>query len=575
MNLDPDARLPLALDPTRRSSQRDIPNSSPRSRRLDYPLSADVKRIGTESDEKDDAINNCITLWFPPDISPTRTYASPVAVIANNDKSVYVLSLPASEVLERLTYPDCVNRAVMSPDGDLLVAVLDDPFLYVHQRKPKSSPHIGSYHTKGEYEWVGVCRIQLEGQSQADKTTMRGSFALTFSQSGKYLAVATQYGIISVFDTETLTQEDTEPLAVFTSSRPGRQAGAIREMEFSRGPFDLLAWTEASGRVGVADLRDLFLSRQLLMVDSRLDGVENVIVVERAGEPVIDPRLRSFRSDSPTSSGTTSNYLGLDLERRQLRYLTREMLDRHQSPLTPEELEVLQAHRIARRQRDALAEVRNTSGWGPWGGGQSSTATLGGTSNGEARAGSDRRISTAGLPAALREFINPDRTAASFRSFINERNQERERRNQQQQPRQRSSVILAAADRETEQETLGSSSTRNDDTSAGLGRLTLTPPLTVGSDSSSNPWAEIDALYRTRFPADDPPDRSTRLRIELDDDDRQGFANRLRRPFGDFGLGARDESTMILRGVLRRHNDDDERQPETMGLCWSPDGRIL
>jgi hypothetical protein len=571
--LDPDARLPLDFDPVRRSSPRDTPSTSRRSRGLNYPLSVEVKRIGTESDEKDDAINNCITLWSPPNIVSERTYTTPVAVIANNDKSVYILSLPESETLEKLTYPDCVNRAVMSPDGELLVAVLDDPFLYVHQRKSKPSAHNKMHHSKQEYEWVGVCRIQLEGQSQADKTTMKGSFALTFSKSGKYLAVATQYGLISVFDVETFTQEDTEPLAIFSSSRPGRQTGAIREMEFSPGPFDLLAWTEASGRVGIADLRNLFLSRQLLMVDSRLDGVDKISITERPGEPVIDPRLRSFRTDSPSSSSSTPDYLGLDLERRQLRHLTREMLDRHQSPLTTEELEVLQAHRIARRQRDALAESSGSSGWGPWTG--RSTATPGGTGNGEATTSSDRRISTTGLPAALREFVNPDRTAASFRSFINERNQDRERRNQQQEPRRRSSVMLAAAERAIEQETFGPSSTGNDDTSAGLGRLALTSPRTVGSDSPNNPWAEIDALYRNRYPAEDPPSRSTRLRIELDEEDRQGFANRLRRPFGDLGLGSRDESSMILRGVLRRHNEDDERPPETMGLCWSPDGRIL
>lgn len=571
---DPDSRLPLDLDPFRRSSPRDTPSTSRRSHGLSYPLSAQVKRIGTEADEKDDAINNCITLWFPHNTLTEGIYTTPVAVVANNDKSVYILSLPESEILEKLTYPDCVNRAVMSPDGDLLVAVLDDPFLYVHQRKPMVSTYGGLHHSKQGYEWVGMCRIQLEGQSQADKTTMKGSFALTFSKSGKYLAVATQYGIISVFDVETFTQDNTEPLAIFTSSRPGRQTGAIREMEFSPGPFDLLAWTEATGRVGVADLRNLFLSRQLLMVDCRLDGVEKISITEGPGEPVIDPRLRSFRTDPPSSSSTTPDYLGLDLERRQLRHLTREMLDRHQSPLTTEELEVLQAHRIARRQRDALAEASGSSGWGSWAGGQRST-TSGGTLNGEATGSSERRISTAGLPAALREFVNPDRTAASFRSFINERNQDRERRNQQQEPRRRSSVILAAAERAMEQEPIGASSARNDDTSASFGRLTLTPPRTVGSDSPNNPWAEIDALYRTRLPADDPPSRSTRLRIELDDDDRQGFANRLRRPFGDLGLGARDESNMILRGVLRRHNEDDERSPETMGLCWSPDGRIL
>ena len=569
--LDPDVRLPLDLDPVHRSSPRGTPSTSRRSRGPNYPLSAQVRRIGTASDEKDGAINNCITLWFPPGMVSENTYSIPVAVIANNDKSVYILSLAESETIERLTYPDCVNRAVMSPDGELLVAVLDDPFLYVHQRKLKPSAHKKLHLSRQEHEWAGLCRIQLEGQHQADKTSMKGSFALTFSNSGKYLAVATQYGVITVFDVETFTQADTKPLAIFTCSRPSRSHGAIREMEFSPGPLDLLAWTEASGRAGVADLRDLFLSRQLLMVDSRLDEVERISITERPREPAIDPRLHSFRRNSPSPSSSTPDYLGLDLERRQLRHLTREMLDRHQSPLTTEELEVLHAHRVARRQRDALAESSGNSGRGPWGAG--SIGTSGGTA--DIIYSSERRISTTGLPATLREFINPDRTAASFRSFINERNQDRERRSQQQEPRRRSSIILAAAERAMEQEALNSSSTRNEDTSTGLGRLTLTPSRAIGSDSPSNPWAEIDALYRTRYPAEDPPSRATRLRIELDEEDRQGFANRLRRPFGDLGLAARDEGSMISRGVLRRHNEDNERPPETMGLCWSPDGRIL
>jgi hypothetical protein len=571
---DPDARLPLDLDPAHRSSPRDTPTITRRSRGYIFPLVADVKRLGNEADEKDDAINNCITLWFPSRTTSDRAYTTPVAVVANNDKSVYILDLPGSEIIERLTYPDCVNRAVMSPDGELLVAVLDDPFLYVHQRKLKPSPVGELNHSGRKYQWVGACRIQLEGQTQADKTTMKGSFAVTFSNSGQYLAVATQYGIISVFEVATLIHQDSEPLAIFTSSRPGQQSGAIREMEFSAGPFDLLAWTESSGRVGVADLRNLFLSRQLLMVDCRLEGVEKVGVTEKPGEPLTDPRLRNVRTDSPSSSSTTPDYLGFDLERRQLRHLTREMLDRHQSPLTTEELEVLQAHRIARRQRDGLVEASGTTGWGPWAGNQ--RPTVSGTNSGEASASSDRRISTTGLPAALREFVNPDRTAASFRSFINERNLDRERRNQQQEPRRRSSVILAAAERGMEQEAQVTSSARMDvETSTGLGRLTLTPPRLSGSDSPNNPWAEIDAFYRNRFPADPPSDRTTRLRIELEEDDRQGFASRLRRPFGDLGVGPRDESSMILRGVLRRNNDDDSRPPETMGLCWSPDGRIL
>lgn len=162
-----------------------------------------------------------------------------------------------------------------------------------------------------------------------NKSAMRGSFAACFSKSGKWLAVATQYGLISVFETEKLP-DPSALMVVFTSSRPGGESGAIRAMEFSPGPYDLLAWTEASGRATCADVRNLFLSRQQLIIDSHASDVERVIVSDQAGEALIDPRLRNIRTDS----SRTPDYLGLDLERRQLRHLTREMLDRHQAPLT-------------------------------------------------------------------------------------------------------------------------------------------------------------------------------------------------------------------------------------------------
>lgn len=245
-------------------------------------------------------------------------------------------------------------------------------------------------------------------------------------------------------------------------------------------------------------------------------------------------------------------------------------------------LEVLHAHRIARRQRDAanaareareaLAEVSATSRLGSsWTDNmQILPRTPAGAQNAESSGRSER--STEGLPAALREFVNPDRTAASIRTFINERNRENERRNQLLQEPRRSSMLLAAAENAIEQETLGSSSSRSNNESTGLERLTLTPPRlqSFRSDSPNNPWAEIDALYRSRF--DPPPDRATRLRIEVEGEDgrERDFAHRLRqpwRPLDDLnGLGDREDS-----GLLR----DVQHPDETMGCSWSEDGRIL
>ncbi len=237
---------------------------------------------------------------------------------------------------------------------------------------------------------------------------------------------------------------------------------------------------------------------------------------------------------------------------------------------------MLQAHRVARRQRDAanaareareaLAEASATLRLGSWADGQRSNTASTSAADVEESGSTERRIPAGGLPAALREFVNPDRTAASIRTFINERNRENERRT-------RSSMILAAAENAIEQETLGASSSRSNNETSGLERLTLTAPRlqAFGSDSSNNPWAEIDALYRSRY-ADPPLDRSTRLRIELEDEDRRDFAQRLRqpwRPLDDHSeSGDRQESDVSLRDILL-HPD------ETMGISWSADGRIL
>jgi hypothetical protein len=567
LDADPDARLPLDLDPSRRSIPRDTASFLRRSRNTRYPLFANVKKVGTE-------IVNCVTIWFPDETTSNRTYKKPVAVVANNDCTVSILDLEDdSEILEKLTFPDFVNRSVMSPDGETLITICDDPFLYIHQRRQKHGLSKGRTNSMKDYEWAQWGRLQLTGQRLADKSNMRGSFAASFSRSGKYLAVATQYGMISIFDTENLTQADVDPLVIFTTSRPGRECGAVRAMEFSPEPFDLLAWTESSGRIGLADVRNLFLSRQLIMIDCRADGVERVPVSERPSEPVIDPRLRAFRAESPSSSSTTPDYLGLDLDRRPQRNSIRDILDRHQSP-TAEELELLSAHRNARHLRD-LAEASNTSNFSSIIGGQRPTPPIGSSTNGEGSSSSDRRISTASYPAALREFINPDRTGgAAFRSFINDRDQERRDRSlQPQEPRRRSSIILAAAEQSIERETLGSSTTRNgNETSTSLERLTLTPPRLINSPS----WVDMEALYRAnpRFSTDSALDRSARLRVELEDDDRRDFAHRLRQPWrpsddlNQSGVGSRDEST-TLRGVIR------SAPQETMGCCWSPDGRIL
>jgi hypothetical protein len=528
------------------------------------PLSAKTTKIGEE-------VVNCIEIWSPNPNASENAYTVPVAVVSNNDFTVSIIDISASEVLDELTLPDCVNRSVLSPSGVLLATICDDPFLYIHERVETRS-------SKGKYEWVQRGRRQLPGQKQGDKNNMRGSFAAAFSYSGKYLAIATQYGVVSLFDAETIADDAVDSLLKsFTSSRPGPEPGAIRDMTFSPGPFDLLTWTESSGKFCVADMRNLCLSRQLIKIDSQSDGIETITVSERPADSVIDPRLRSFRADQPSSTAsTTPDYLGAELERRQgaeserrqLRHhLAREMLDRRQAPLTTEDLEVLHAHGIARRQRDAANAARETTAEAsrpP----RSNSISIGRTRSVE------RRISTTNLPPALREFVNPERSTTSIRSYINDRNHDRERRGQAEldQPRRLHMIQLAAAESAMERDARNDGEEPNSLERLALARQRLS---TIGNGTPYDPWADFEALYHTRFAADSSVDRSTLVRVEIEDEDRSDFANRLRRPWVPPGEQAqssgvaRDEGTLILRAISR------SGVVETMGCAWSEDGRIL
>ncbi|KAK4215655.1 hypothetical protein QBC37DRAFT_458235 [Rhypophila decipiens] len=292
-SMDPDDRLPLDLGP-----EESILASLARLR-PEKNILAQSKKVGKDR-------VNCITMWFPPSLVAAfeGAYSQPVAVLANNDKTVSVVGLWEDQVvLGELTYPDCVNRAVISPDGRLLIAVSDDPYLYIHERVEKPSHRPNAFRTADRpiYEWKP------------------GSFAACFSSTGRFLAVGTQYGSISVFNVAAFTATDVDPLITsFKSSRPYAELGAVRDMAFAPGPIDLLAWTEDRGRVGVADLRSGFVSRQIIRLD-KLDDYEHINIVDAPLERgIIDPRLL----DTPLSSrreavmSSLANSLDLSVESR-------------------------------------------------------------------------------------------------------------------------------------------------------------------------------------------------------------------------------------------------------------------
>lgn len=185
-------------------------------------------------------------------------------------------------------------------------------------------------------------------------TETRGSFAACFSSTGEFLAVGTQYGTISIFHVPSLTHPQANPLITsFNSSRSNAEFGAVRDMAFSPGPYDLLAWTEDRGRVGVADVRKCFDSRQIL----HLDKDEDFEVLSVSDRGTIDPRLldqRSERNEALLATFATA------LENR--RSDGQSLLARYNVPLSSEETAVLEAIQDYRRRQEQYGTSGRTRG---------------------------------------------------------------------------------------------------------------------------------------------------------------------------------------------------------------------
>jgi hypothetical protein len=342
--LDPEVRLPFGYE-VGTDQYTSVMDLMSRSRGSDKSFVAKSSKMAKDR-------VNCITLWFPtPSISTCDgSYTSPVAVLANNDRTVTLVSLDEfeadekSEPLATITYPDFVNRAIISPDGRFLIAILDDPYLYVHERVPKS---VESSRTRErqDYRWELKQRLLLKSQRKDDKTDRRGSFAACFSSSGEYLAVGTQHGTISIFQTALLNDPDADALVTtFTSSQPESLSGAVRDMAFCPGPFDILAWTEDRAHIGIADLRSGYAVRQIVDINTEGD-FEHVTILDRN---TVDPRLLERRSTERRNNSSGAGSTTVTEGRRRVA----EGLEALNHPLTTDETLVLEAIRGDRRRRE-------------------------------------------------------------------------------------------------------------------------------------------------------------------------------------------------------------------------------
>jgi WD40 repeat protein len=525
---------------------------------------------------------NCITLWFPPTtLQPFEgAYDEPVAVLANNDKSVAIVSLRSQELLIEIEYPDCVNRAVCSPDGRLLIAISDDPYLYIYEQaciNGHTKETLGSAY-KPIFRWTQRNKIHLISQSKEDRSDNRGSFAACFSSSGRYLAVGTQYGAISIFDTTTITDPEVISLVTsFTTSRPNNTLGAVRAMEFAPGPVDLLAWTEDRGRVGVADMRNGCISRQIIHLDKE-DDYDHISLSDRGS---IDPRLldsrRSDRTDISRLIPTSNASLAEVSRHLATGGVTDADIERLNQPLTPDETRVLEALQVYSRRREERAAHRATT----------TQRLLGGDRPSDTRrtaADAARTERSAIVSAAVNDVLGSIRDIRDQRDRIRE-NMERQERirsyareeAENEELRRRGGAHARPASssglRRPQQPSSTAAPAGSED--ALSARRALASRLMGDLPPSTSAWSDLEALWNLSFDTTPQPTIYDSTRHAAVDVNLRGpvDADTRRRDRAAFLIREWETNPARRMGLGLRHSIADPF--DTAGLAWSDDGRKL
>ncbi|KAJ5787716.1 hypothetical protein N7457_002706 [Penicillium paradoxum] len=320
---DVDSALPLDLDPPSLMTSRGDFNSETESTRYRSSISSpevELHRFGG-------SIVNSVAIH--------RFYGGSedladedIAVLSNNDRTVTVYSLTRAKVLKVLHHSTCMNYATISPDSKLLTAVGDENHAYFYEisRDLESAGTIESGEKLTGWEWELVNRLEMKIGLRADDACC---FTIAFSPSSRLCAIGSQSGVITIIDVESIKKsfgdsEDNSPiLCQFPASRSCAEGGAVRCMAFSPEPWDLLVWLEGHGRAGVADVRQQFMRRQIVHLDSndpKLQEVYTEFSPENLERQVLDddlldaaPRLRPDQEDLPDERN------GEEAERSSLR----------------------------------------------------------------------------------------------------------------------------------------------------------------------------------------------------------------------------------------------------------------
>lgn len=199
-----------------------------------------------------------------------------------------------------------MNYAIISPDHKILAAVGDENRAYFYDvtRDWESLVTVESGGKVGGWEWELLRCIEMDIGPRSDDACC---FTIAFSPSSHLCAIGSQSGIITVLDMDRIREMDNEEPVIcqFTASRSCTEGGAVRCMTFSPEPWDLLVWLEGHGRAGVADVRQSYLRRQILILNADDPQMQEVRTV---------PLATSFDDGLSDDDLEITTRLGFDVE---------------------------------------------------------------------------------------------------------------------------------------------------------------------------------------------------------------------------------------------------------------------
>ena len=439
-----------------------------------------------------------------------------------------------SRILGTLHLTTAMNHASISPDGQLMIAVGDEPRAFFCRRIRLPSLAFDGEAAFARYEWHEVAEPRLSLMPEKD-----ACFSTAFSPSGHICAVASQTGIITIFETNFIQDDmdaDDAVIEVLQSSRPSVRdhTGAVRSMCFSPAPWDLLAWAEHHGRVCVVDLRNSFQSRQTIELDTESPSLNRVVMSdmddglsEQDALEVEASFLQRHRdaldaNDHLAAVSHAADYMELARERRRLH---REALDvgflvDHDltNELTESERQMLESIRTSRLRETGQGHAE-TSHDAPFRVNYPPPPSS--TTQSTRQTNPQVSLPPSSNPSSLSQSLRGTdiRGTDSIREYMRQRNLERNRTGDRSyQPRRRSSVVISNSNptnhsSSTHPSNLAPIGTATPTLSASPSRIT-SATQTNSQSSGPDPWQTISEAMDPSMAMLDAANRLPQIRRE-------------------------------------------------------------